>query len=58
MKQKRIVSEDCCYKGFKFREDQHIVLRNRRNLLGQSIEWQVSEATKEFIEKRRKNNHK
>ena len=50
MKQKRVVDKDCCYKGFKFKEKHHSTLVRRRNLLGQSIEWQVNEATKEFTE--------
>ena len=50
MKQKRIIDKDCCYKSFKFKQNHHSVLVNRRNLLGQSIEWQVDEAVKEFTE--------
>ena len=48
--QKRVVGKDCGYKSFKFEEELHSGLVNRRNLLGQSIEWQISEATREFTE--------
>ena len=50
MKQKRIVDKDCCYKSFKFEEELHSALVNRRNKLGQSIEWQIGEASREFTE--------
>ena len=51
MNKKRVVDKDCNYESFKFEEELHSDLIERKLSLGQSIEYQVNEAVEEFQEK-------